>query len=52
MDIISVQAMVGHRELSTTQRYIRLDATDLVGATDALEISEQGKVIDFEKKSK
>ena len=38
MDIISVQAMVGHRELSTTQRYIRLDATDLQGATGALEI--------------
>ena len=35
---ISVQAMVGHRELSITQRYIRLDATDLQGATGALEI--------------
>lgn len=37
-DIISVQAMVGHRELKTTQRYIRLDATDLIGATKSLEL--------------
>ena len=42
--VVSVQAMVGHRELSTTQRYIRLDATDLQGATSLLEISNQPKV--------
>lgn len=51
MDIISVQAMVGHRELSTTQRYIRLDATDLQGATDALTIDsvDDSKLLSFEK---
>lgn len=38
LDIIRVQAMVGHRELSTTQRYIRLDATDLQGVTDSLKV--------------
>ena len=50
-DIVSVQAMVGHRELSTTQRYIRLDATDLQGATSALEIDMEpkGRVLSFEK---
>ncbi|MGI4991972.1 tyrosine-type recombinase/integrase [Halobacteriovorax sp. GFR7] len=37
MDIVRVQAMVGHSELRTTQRYIRLDATDLKGATELLQ---------------
>lgn len=51
MDIISVQAMVGHRELSTTQRYIRLDATDLQGATDSLEVNESiNCVLNFNKR--
>ena len=34
--IIKVQAMVGHSDLKTTQRYIRLDASDLDGVTDVL----------------
>lgn len=38
VDIIRVQAMVGHSDLKTTQRYIRLDATDLVGITSVLEL--------------
>lgn len=38
MDIIRVQAMVGHNELKTTQRYIRLAGSDLKGATDAIGI--------------
>ena len=54
MDVIRVQAMVGHRELSTTQRYIRLDATDLEGATETIEVNmeEKGKVLEFCEKSK
>lgn len=52
MDIIRVQAMVGHKDLKTTQKYIRLDATDLVGATNSLEVDmeERGQVIDLEKR--
>lgn len=38
LDITRVQAMVGHRYLSTTQRYIRLDGSDLIGATESLNI--------------
>lgn len=34
--IVEVQAIVGHSDLKTTQRYIRLDGTDLIGATDSL----------------
>jgi integrase len=47
LDVVSVQAMVGHKELKTTQRYIRLDATDLINATVALEFDEEekGKVL-------
>lgn len=49
MDIITVQAMVGHSELKTTQRYIRLDGTDLKGATNTLSLkdSSKGKVLKF-----
>ncbi len=35
--IVKVQAMVGHSDLKTTQRYIRLDASDLDGATTVLD---------------
>lgn len=51
MSVVSVQAMVGHRELSTTQRYIRLDATDLQEATASLEIDlePKGQVLIFDK---
>lgn len=37
-DIISVQKMVGHKELKTTMGYIRLDGSDLQGCTDKLEM--------------
>lgn len=36
LDITRVQVMVGHRELSTTQRYIRLSGSDLSGVTESL----------------
>jgi integrase len=54
MSVVSVQAMVGHRELSTTQRYIRLDATDLLDATVSLEIDleQKGHIINFKKEIK
>ncbi|WP_157868231.1 tyrosine-type recombinase/integrase [Halobacteriovorax marinus] len=37
-DIISVQEMVGHKELKTTMGYIRLDGSDLQGCTDKIEM--------------
>lgn len=51
LDVTRVQAMVGHRELSTTQRYIRLDGTDLTGVTESLAVEEKekGKVIQFKE---
>lgn len=53
LDITRVQAMVGHSELSTTQRYIRLDGTDLDGVTESLsfdlEICDKGKILNFKK---
>lgn len=51
LDVTRVQSMVGHRELSTTQRYIRLDGTDLTGVTESLAIDEcgNGKVILFKE---
>lgn len=50
---IRVQAMVGHSDLKTTMRYIRLSGSDLSGATDALELDleSRGKVISFNSKS-
>ncbi|MFA6238144.1 MAG: site-specific integrase [Bacteriovorax sp.] len=36
---VSVQSMVGHVELKTTQRYIRLHGTDLKGVTDVININ-------------
>lgn len=46
---VRVQAMVGHSDLKTTMRYIRLSGSDLNGATDALELDLEnpGKVIQF-----
>lgn len=54
LDIIRVQAMVGHRELKTTQRYIRLDGTDLEGVTSTLELNLEpaGRVLEFKNSSK
>lgn len=51
MSVVSVQAMVGHTELSTTQRYIRLDATDLQGATASLQmdLEPKGQILVFDK---
>jgi integrase len=39
--IPQIQAMVGHKDLKTTQDYIRLDRTDLDGATEALDIAKK-----------
>lgn len=36
-----IQAMVGHADLDTTQRYIRLDRKDLDGATEGLDTSKK-----------
>ena len=51
VSLVQVREMVGHRDLKTTERYIRLDATDLVGATDCLELHDQkvGKVLHLKK---
>lgn len=38
MSVVKVQVLVGHAELSTTQRYIRLSGSDLNGVTDSLSI--------------
>jgi integrase len=38
MSVVKVQVLVGHAELSTTQRYIRLSGSDLDGVTDTLSI--------------
>ena len=35
--ITKVQSIVGHADLKTTQAYVRLSASDLVGATDSLQ---------------
>lgn len=37
--VTTVQAMVGHADLKTTQRYVRMVGSDLDGATDALAIN-------------
>lgn len=37
--VTKVQQMVGHADLKTTQRYVRLVAADLDGATDSLAIT-------------
>ncbi len=49
MSLVQVQAMVGHEDISTTQRYVRLDGTDLQGATSSLdyEPEEKGLVLEF-----
>lgn len=49
-----VQALVGHKDLKTTERYVRLIASDLKGATDALaidfeELEKEGKILPFKK---
>ncbi len=41
---IAVQKMVGHADLKTTQRYVRLSASDLNGATDALSLDLDEKI--------
>jgi integrase len=50
--VTKVQHMVGHKDLSTTQRYVRLTASDLRGATDSLDmpvIESAGEVIPLAK---
>lgn len=51
MPITKVQHMVGHKDLATTQRYVRLTASDLKGATDSLDVdveSKMGTVVAFQ----
>ncbi len=51
MPITKVQHMVGHKDLATTQRYVRLTASDLKGATNSLDVdvdSKMGKVVAFQ----
>lgn len=38
VSVVKVQAIVGHADLKTTMKYIRLCGSDLVGATDSLQI--------------
>ena len=40
-----VQKMVGHSDLKTTQRYVRLAASDLKGATDPIDLDLVFKII-------
>lgn len=49
--VTKVQQMVGHSDLKTTQRYVRLIASDLDGATESISINlsedKNGTVIPF-----
>ncbi len=48
--VTKVQQMVGHSDLKTTQRYVRLIASDLDGATDSISVnleSSIGMIIPF-----
>lgn len=49
--LTKVQHMVGHKELSTTEDYIRLVGSDLDGSTDslALDLDVEEKVLEFKK---
>lgn len=51
MSVVKVQALVGHAELSTTQRYIRLSGSDLSGVTDnlSIQLEKPGTVLKFKK---
>ena len=51
MSVVKVQVLVGHAELSTIQRYIRLSGSDLSGVTDNLSIKTErsGRLIQFNK---
>ena len=51
VSVVKVQAIVGHKDLKTTMRYIRLCGADLVGATDSLvlDLSKSGQLIDLSK---
>ena len=45
-----VQKIVGHSDLKTTQKYVRLAASDLKGATDPIDLDlsqDVGDVIDM-----
>lgn len=41
LPIPQIQMMVGHNDLKTTERYIRIDQKDLDGATDSLDSSKK-----------
>ncbi len=41
--LATIQAMVGHADLSSTQDYIRLTGSDLVGATDSLSLDDDSE---------
>lgn len=51
--VTKVQQMVGHSDLKTTQRYVRLVAADLDGATDGISLNlsnnQDGEVLPFNR---
>ncbi len=54
VSVVKVQHLVGHEELKTTERYIRLVASDLKGATNSIGVDfskEEGEVIEFQSRS-
>lgn len=55
LPVTKVQQMVGHLELKTTQRYVRLVASDLDGATDGLafdlSINQFADILPFSKET-
>lgn len=54
--MIKVQMLVGHQDLKTTARYVRLVASDLEGVTDAIGIdlgdAKAAEVLDFQAAKK
>lgn len=45
--VTKVQQIVGHKDLKTTQRYVRLVAADLDGATDVLDLNLSNNIADI-----
>lgn len=51
MGLFPATSTIGNSDLATTQRYIRLDASDLSGATSSLELDldSKGRILSFDK---